>query len=325
MVSASVLSYQVILVRAFSIGQWHHFAYMVISIALLGFGASGTLLAALERKRTDTAASCQFSYASWFAISATLFAVALSVSFWLTQRVPFDPFLIIWDRRQMLYLGSYYLALFVPFFAGATAIGVVLTSESATCPRLYAFNMAGSGAGALLALILLSIVAVERAVVGVTALAQGAATLALFDGDFFRDRGVRRFFALAGVSIMAMLTLASVLRPPAVRLSQYTGLSYAAIGWPCSLSLVPFFHNLAVWRSNSNAPKHIFCAVGTCTYTPQSPQLRPMTHQWENLAQVVSNNASFIQSPAHPSASGGSRGTAADMHRLTGNSEADCR
>ncbi|HTF66246.1 MAG TPA: hypothetical protein VK638_26530, partial [Edaphobacter sp.] len=49
LVSASVLSYQVILVRAFSIGQWHHFSYMVISIALLGFGASGTLLAALER------------------------------------------------------------------------------------------------------------------------------------------------------------------------------------------------------------------------------------------------------------------------------------
>ena len=47
LVSASVLSYQVILVRAFSIGQWHHFAYMVISIALLGFGASGTLLAAI--------------------------------------------------------------------------------------------------------------------------------------------------------------------------------------------------------------------------------------------------------------------------------------
>ena len=46
LISASVLSYQVILVRAFSIGQWHHFAYMVISIALLGFGASGTLLAA---------------------------------------------------------------------------------------------------------------------------------------------------------------------------------------------------------------------------------------------------------------------------------------
>ena len=50
LVSAAVLAYQVLLMRAFSIGQWHHFAYMVISIALLGFGASGTLLAVLQRR-----------------------------------------------------------------------------------------------------------------------------------------------------------------------------------------------------------------------------------------------------------------------------------
>jgi spermidine synthase len=227
LVSASVLSYQVILVRAFSIGQWHHLAYMVISIALLGFGASGTLLAALECKRTNTAARFLVSQMSWFAVSATAFAVALPVSFWLTQRIPFDPFLIIWDWHQVLYLGGYYLALFVPFFAAATAIGLALTSEPADCPRLYAFNMAGSGAGALLALVLLSVTAVERALLGVTALAQAAAILALFDGEFFIDRGARRLFAVAGVAIMAILVFAFVFRPPTVRLSQYKGLSYA--------------------------------------------------------------------------------------------------
>jgi Spermine/spermidine synthase domain len=227
LVSASVLSYQVILVRAFSIGQWHHFAYMVISIALLGFGASGTLLAVLERKRTSTVARFKISDESWFAISATLFAIALPVSFWLTQRIPFDPFLIIWDWHQALYLGGYYLALCVPFFAAATAIGLALTSEPADCPRLYAFNMAGSGAGALLALELLSVAAVEWALVGVTALAQAAAILALFDGEFFIDRGARRRFAVAIVAIMALLTLTFVFRPPTVRLSQYKGLSYA--------------------------------------------------------------------------------------------------
>ena len=126
LVSASVLSYQVILVRAFSISQWHHFAYMIISIALLGFGASGTLLVVLARKRSSTATGFQVSHVSWFAISVTAFATALPVSFWLVQRVPFDPFLIIWDWRQVLYLGSYYLVLFVPFFAAAVAIGLVL-------------------------------------------------------------------------------------------------------------------------------------------------------------------------------------------------------
>src|SRR3977135_3295546 len=119
LVSASVLSYQVILVRAFSIGQWHHFAYMVISIALLGFGASGTLLAAIERRRKDTDMLLHGSQAGWFAISATSFAVALPVSFWLTQRVPFDAFRIVWEPRQVLYLGCYYLLLSVPFFAAA--------------------------------------------------------------------------------------------------------------------------------------------------------------------------------------------------------------
>ena len=78
-----------------------------------------------------------------------------------------------------------------------------------------------------LALVLLSVAAVEWALVGVTGLAQGAAILALFDGKFFIDRGARRLFAVAGVAIMAILTLASVFRPPTVRLSQYKGLSYA--------------------------------------------------------------------------------------------------
>jgi hypothetical protein len=227
LVSASVLSYQVILVRAFSIGQWHHFAYMVISIALLGFGASGTLLAALERGRTDTAMLLHGSKAGWVAISAISFAVALPVSFWLTQRVPFDAFLIVWETRQVLYLGCYYLLLFVPFFAAASAIGLALTTESEKCPRLYAYNMAGSGAGALLAIVALSFARVEWAMVVVMGLAQSAAVAALLDKKLVLDRGSRWLFAATGVAIMAIVTLAYVFRPPTVRLSQYKGLSYA--------------------------------------------------------------------------------------------------
>jgi hypothetical protein len=224
---SAVLSYQVILVRAFSIGQWHHFAYMIISIALLGFGASGTLLSAIERRRADTAVLLHGSQEGWFGISATSFAVALPVSFWLTQRVPFEAFRIVWETRQVLYLGCYYLLLSVPFFAAATAIGLALTSESEKCPRLYAYNMAGSGAGAVLAMVALSIARVEWAMIGVIGLAQGAAVAALFDKKLFVDRGSRWFFAAAGVAIMAIVTLAYIFRPPTVRLSQYKGLSYA--------------------------------------------------------------------------------------------------
>ncbi len=45
LVSAGVIAFEVLLLRLYAIGQWHHFAYMIISIALLGYGASGTFLA----------------------------------------------------------------------------------------------------------------------------------------------------------------------------------------------------------------------------------------------------------------------------------------
>ena len=185
LVSATVLAYQVLLVRAFSIGQWHHFAYMVVSIALLGFGASGTLLATLDR-RTRTAGSIEVlraSQAIQFSLSATGLTIALPVSFWITQRIPFEPFLIIWDWWQLLYLGCFYLALFLPFFAAATAIGLALTSESENCPRLYAFNLVGSGAGSLVAVCLHSIASNPWAHYGIVSRGLGAAVLALLDAN----------------------------------------------------------------------------------------------------------------------------------------------
>ena len=48
LVSAGAIGYQLLLMRMLSIVQWHHFAYMIISIALLGYGASGTFIALFE-------------------------------------------------------------------------------------------------------------------------------------------------------------------------------------------------------------------------------------------------------------------------------------
>ena len=42
--SAAIIAFQLTLMQVLSIAQWYHFAYMVISVALLGFGAAGTLL-----------------------------------------------------------------------------------------------------------------------------------------------------------------------------------------------------------------------------------------------------------------------------------------
>ncbi len=49
LVSAALIAYEVVLMRRLLIERWHHFGFLVISVALLGFGASGTLLAVIER------------------------------------------------------------------------------------------------------------------------------------------------------------------------------------------------------------------------------------------------------------------------------------
>jgi hypothetical protein len=48
--SASLLAYEIFLMRLVSIGFWYHFAYMVISLALLGVGAAGSFLFLLSRR-----------------------------------------------------------------------------------------------------------------------------------------------------------------------------------------------------------------------------------------------------------------------------------
>lgn len=221
LISAAVLADEVVLVRAFSISLWHHFAYMVISIALLGFGASGTLLAVLERRKTS------FSAQGWLAASAVLFAISFPLAFALLQKIPFDPFLIIWDRRQLLYLGCYYLVMFVPFFAAATAIGLALITQPEQSPRLYFYNLVGSAAGAALAVGLLEMVPIERTVLAVAGLAQGAALFALLDVVILVTAPRARQMAVIAVLAMSVLTLYFTEHPPTVRLSQYKGLSYA--------------------------------------------------------------------------------------------------
>ena len=137
-ISAATLAYEVLLVRLFAIVQWHHFASMAISIALLGFGVSGTLLA-IWRERV------RLHFAPIFAASAALFALFAPASFLAAQALPFNALAVLWDPRQLLYLLVMYLLLVVPFFCGATCVGLAFVSSGDRTGRVYALNLIGSG------------------------------------------------------------------------------------------------------------------------------------------------------------------------------------
>ncbi|MCZ6716997.1 MAG: SAM-dependent methyltransferase [Gammaproteobacteria bacterium] len=138
----AAIGYEILLMRLLSIVQWHHFAYMIISLALLGYGASGTFVALSKRMIIP-------HFALAFSVGAVLFSVSMIICFALGQRVPFNALEIVWDSRQVLYLLLMYLVFFVPFFFAATCICLAFTCLKEHIARIYFFDLLGAGAGAL--------------------------------------------------------------------------------------------------------------------------------------------------------------------------------
>jgi|TARA_B100001964_G_scaffold244613_1_gene326902 hypothetical protein len=59
--SLATLALELSLIRFFSISQWYHFAFMVVSIALFGIAASGTFLAIKKLRNPLFLSSILFS------------------------------------------------------------------------------------------------------------------------------------------------------------------------------------------------------------------------------------------------------------------------
>src|SRR2546422_2402255 len=74
-VSCAVLILEVSLTRVFSFVMWYHLTYLVISLALLGYGAAGTLLsteprlATADYRRTIARACLLFSVLTVMAVA----------------------------------------------------------------------------------------------------------------------------------------------------------------------------------------------------------------------------------------------------------------
>src|SRR4030042_3004324 len=104
--SFSSLAYEIALTRIFSISLWYHFVFIIISIAMLGIGASGTVLSLYPKLRNI----------SNIGIYSLLLGSGISLSYLLSNQIPFDPVKLSWSKMQLLYIGIYYITLSIPFF-----------------------------------------------------------------------------------------------------------------------------------------------------------------------------------------------------------------
>lgn len=195
LLSVSVLAYEILLMRLFSIIQWHHFAYMVISLALLGYGVSGTLVTLLRTRLLARFPAVYTGCIGAFALSAVF-------CFLLAQQVPFNPELVLWDARQPLWLFLLYLLLALPFLCAATAIALALMQHSAAIGRVYAADLAGAGLGGLLVISLLFLVTPLQALTAIGLLALLAAAIGARETGLADGRRVRALLGVAAVVLV---------------------------------------------------------------------------------------------------------------------------
>jgi hypothetical protein len=148
LLSASALATEILLSRAFAVVHWHHFAYMIISLALLGFGASGTFLALTHRRLLR-------HFAASYLGNVAAFGALVIASPVLAKALPFQAEALLWDPWQPLWLVLLYLVLSTPFFCAANAIGLALIAYRGRAGRVYAADLVGAGLGSVILLGLL--------------------------------------------------------------------------------------------------------------------------------------------------------------------------
>ncbi len=141
LISATGIAYQVTLMRVLSIAQWHHFAYMIISIAMLGYGASGTLLTLIRARLTG-------KERHYFFVSLLLLAISMPLCYAWSQRIPFETFHLVTQQDQFGWLLALYAILATPFFLASTCITLALFMMPRRVGRVYFTDLLGSGLGA---------------------------------------------------------------------------------------------------------------------------------------------------------------------------------
>ena len=197
LLSACVLAYEVLLTRLFSIVLWHHFAYMIISAAMLGYGASGTALTLLKEKISP-------HFGAVYVMAAAALALLMPSAFLLAQQVPFNPLELLWDKTQPYKLLAVYLLMMLPFFCGGLGVGLIFSHFGKDAGRIYACDILGAGAGSLGVIGVLFLVPPPQVLSVLTALALLAAAIAVVELKMRPKWLMESFLGLAVLAAIAL-------------------------------------------------------------------------------------------------------------------------
>ncbi len=174
LLTMAMLSLEVALTRIFSFIMHYHFTYLVISAAMLGFGAAGTYLTC--RKNNEN----RFSSNEFIGEMAALLALTTVIAVTFIPRISFCPLDMPFseDYSNLLSLLAIIILSGGPFFFGGTCIVYIISRAGKDINRVYFADLTGAAAGCLLAIVLINWIGAIAACFGVAGLALLAAVIA---------------------------------------------------------------------------------------------------------------------------------------------------
>ncbi len=146
-VACATLLLQIIQTRIYAVVFWNHVVYLIISVALLGFGISGTWLA--------------FGKDTWFArrltipVAAAAFVVVVILSgLWIPQ---WGTSLghVFTSHLHLLRLLATYTTAILPYFFIGWILGILYREHTGRIHSLYFADLAGGSVGCFLAILLI--------------------------------------------------------------------------------------------------------------------------------------------------------------------------
>jgi spermidine synthase len=186
---------EVLLTRVFSVIYFGQFAFLIISLALFGYGLSGVFLALRRLSERKDQANLLSRFLLLFVISFPL-AYKATLMFTIDFLHLFAPF------HNFVFLVLNFLILLLPFFFGGVVLALIFSTYSESIGRLYFIDLVGASLGSLAIIPLIPVLGPNRILVILFAL------LAL--AWFFIATG-RKVFRVAVFSVLLAVFTAAFL------------------------------------------------------------------------------------------------------------------
>jgi spermidine synthase len=167
-VSCASLLLELALTRLFSVVLFYHFAFLAISVALLGLGAGGVFAYAFRSR-----------LARWTIeqLAATLLSANAILILGVLEVVLHSAVSLNLELRNFERLSVIYIAAAIPFFITGLLFSIVFARETAQIARLYGFDLIGGALACILLVPALNLLGAPNAVLCSALLMAAAAAL----------------------------------------------------------------------------------------------------------------------------------------------------